>query len=417
MLNFRHLAFGCVVAVLAVAPLHAQQEDTSARPAKVWVVHTSDSNFVRQYPAIVHPSQETALSFRVSGRVIELPIRASSQVKEGDVIARVDPRDFEKDIAQLQSSLDQAVAQLQAMRAGAREGEVAALVAGIAAAQANVDQAAEQVVRTRELAERGVVAAAKLEQDEASLKIAQAQLLAKNEELALAKSGARQEDIVIAEAVISGIETQIQTARDNLADATLHAPFDGIIARRNIENFSNIKAGQEVVLLQKMSTIALVFDVPGPDVISFSDAQNITTLVTLSALPGKEFPAELVEFSTQADAATQTYRARVAVTIPEGSSVLAGMIGRVIASYQNGGDTEINIPITAVGANADGSTFVWLVDGAANTVTKQSVSLGEAKGDKVVITDGLTDGDTVVSAGVSRLLDGMAIRPITKVGG
>ena len=417
MLNFRHLSFICAAVVLCVAPLHAQQEDTSVRPAKVWVVKASDSNFVRQYPAIVQPSQETVLSFRVSGRVVELPIRASMRVKEGDVIARVDPRDFEKNIAQLQSQLDQAVAQLQAMRTGAREGEVAALEAGISAVQANVDQAAEQVVRTRELAERGVVAAAKLEQDEAALKVAEAELRAKSEELAVAKSGARQEDIEVAEAVIRGIESQIQTARDNLADATLRAPFDGIIARRNIENFNNIQAGQEVVLLQKLSTVALVFDVPGPDVISFSNVQDITTVVTLSALPDKEFPAELVEFSTQADAATQTYRARVAVTIPEGSNVLPGMIGKVIASYNSGGNTKFNIPITAVGASADGATFVWLVDSAANTVAKQSISLGDTHGDQVVVTDGLSEGDIVVSAGVSRLLDGMAIRPIAKVGG
>ena len=165
-------------------------------------------------------------------------------VKKGDVIARIDPRDFEKKIAQLQSQYDQAAAQLQAMRTGARPGEIAALVAGIAAVQANVDQAAEQVNRTRELAERGVVSAAKLEQDEAALKITNAELRAKNEELALAKSGARQEDIDAAMAVMRGIETQIQIAQDNLADATLRAPFDGVIARRNIENFSNIQTAK-----------------------------------------------------------------------------------------------------------------------------------------------------------------------------
>lgn len=417
MLNFRNFSFICVITGLIVSPLYAQQEETSIRPAKVWVAHTSDHKIIRKYPAIVQPSQETILSFRVSGQVIELPVRASTRVKQGEVIARLDPRDFEKNIAQLQSQRDQAVAQLTALRAGARVGEVAALEAGIAAIQANVDQAAEQVVRTRELAERGVVSTAKLDQDEAALKIAEAELRAKNEELTLAKSGARQEEIDIAEAVISGIETQIQTARDNLADATLRAPFDGIIARRDVDNFSNIKAGQDVALLQKISTVALAFDIPGPDVTSFSEAKDITTLVTLSALPDHEFTAELVEFSTQADAATQTYRARVAVIIPEGSSVLPGMIGKVIVSYQNGSSTEIIVPITAVGANADGSAFVWLVDPVANTAAKRSVSLGEAKGDKVVVTDGVADGDTVVSAGVSRLLDGMTIRPITKVGG
>lgn len=417
MLSSRSFGFACIAAVFAIGPLYAQQEDTNVRPAKVWVAKVSDRKFMRQYPAIVQPSQEAILSFRVSGQVVELPIRASTHVKQGDVIARVDPRDFEKNIAQLQSQLDQAVAQLAALRAGARAGEVAALEAGIAAIQANVDQAAEQVVRTRELAERGVVAAAKLEQDEAALKIAEAELRAKNEELTLAKSGARQEEIDVANAVISGIESQVQTARDNLADATLRAPFDGIIARRHIDNFSNIKAGQDVALLQKISTVALVFDVPGPDVISFSDARDVSTLVTLSALPDQELPAELVEFSTQADAATQTYRARVAVTIPEEASILPGMIGKVIVSYQNGDSTEIVVPITAVSADADGAAFVWLVDNTAHTVAKQSVSLGETKGDQVVITEGVADGDTVVSAGVSRLLDGMAIRPITKVGG
>lgn len=417
MRNIRRIGFVCVVAALASAPLQAQQETKNIRPAKVWAVQTSDSDFQRQYPAIVQPSQETELSFRVSGRLIELPVRASMQVKEGDVIARVDPRDFEKTIAQLQSQHDQAAAQLQAMRTGARAGEVAALVAGIAAVQANVDQATEQVARTRELAERGVVAAAKLEQDEAALKIAEAEMRAKNEELALARSGARQEDIDATMAVLRGFETQIQAAQDNLADATLRAPFDGIIARRSIDNFSNIQAGQEIVLLQNLATIALIFDVPGPDVIDLSAAKDITTMVTLSALPDAEFPAEVAEFSTQADAATQTYRARVAVNIPKGSIVLPGMIGKVILSYQNGAKSQINIPITAVGAKADGATFVWLLDSATNTVAKRSVSLGAAKGDMVEITDGLAEGDTVVSAGVSRLLDGMAIRPITEVGG
>ncbi|MBL4794680.1 MAG: biotin/lipoyl-binding protein, partial [Pseudomonadales bacterium] len=111
MLNFKKLSFVCVAAAFAVVPLHAQQDMSNVRPAKVWVAHSSDSNSMRHYPAIVQPSKETALSFRVSGQVIELPIRASMQVKEGDVIARVDPRDFEKNIAQLQSQLDQATAQ------------------------------------------------------------------------------------------------------------------------------------------------------------------------------------------------------------------------------------------------------------------------------------------------------------------
>ena len=69
-----------------------------------------------------------------------------------------------------------------------------------------------------------------------------------------------------------------------------------------------------------------------------------------------------------------------------------------------------------VGANADGSAYVWIV-GAQNVVTKQAVVLGDASGARVAISKGLSGDETVVTAGVSQLQDGMTIRPITKVGG
>ena len=220
------------------------------RPAKVITVEASDTAVRRVYPGLVLPSEEVELSFRVSGRVIELPMRAALTVAEGDVLARLDPRDFERQITQLESQIDQSEAQLKALKAGARAEEIVALEAAVAAAQAQVDQAREQAVRTRELEERGVVAAAKLEQDEAALSVAEANLRAQQEQLVIGQSGGRAEDIEAAEAALRGLQAQVQVARDDLSDATLRAPFSGIVARRDIENFSNIQAGQTVALLQ-----------------------------------------------------------------------------------------------------------------------------------------------------------------------
>lgn len=406
------LSIFCIFALLNAAVA----QETSARPAKVEQVQTSETVFTRKYPAIVKPSQEAVLSFRVSGRVIELPILASMPVSKGDVIAQLDPRDFETKIAQLMSQLDQANAQLRALRSGARAEEISALEAGIDAVQAQVDQAREQASRTRELFQKELVAAVKLDQDETTLRVAEAELRAKLEELSIGRAGGRKEEVEAAEAAIRGLDTQIQTAKDNKADATLRAPFDGAIARRDIENFTNVQAGQDIALLQNVSTVIMEFDVPGADVIRFSGSDDVTSKVAIDALPGLLFDAKLVEFSTVADASTQTYRGRVSVALPEGANVLPGMVGSITGTTNEDTAAAITVPLTAVGANADGSAYVWVV-GDQNAVSKQAVVLGDTSGARVAITEGLSGDETVVTAGVSQLQDGMTIRPITKVGG
>ncbi len=392
------------------------QDEGSPRPAKVFSVTLSDSVLSRTYPASVLPSREVELSFRVSGRLIELPIRGATQVSEGDIIARLDPRDFESQIAQLNSQLAQANAQLDALRAGARPEEIAALEANVEAAQAQVDQARDNVERTRTLVERGASTNAQLEAAEAEFRVAQANLTAQQEQLRIGQVGGRAEDIVASEAALKGLETQLKVAEDNLADATLRAPFDGVIARRDVENFSNVQTGQSIALLQALDVVHLAFDIPGPDVTTLTrqGPERISNKASFDALPGTTFEAEVVEFSLQADSTTQTYRGRVAVEVPEDAVILPGMIANVTSSAP--GDAAIlRIPLTAVAANADGSASVWKVS-ETNSVSAQPVTLGEATGAFVAVTEGLADGDTIVAAGVSRIIDGMTIRPIEQVG-
>ncbi|MEP3055793.1 efflux RND transporter periplasmic adaptor subunit [Ascidiaceihabitans sp.] len=399
---------------LMVGPSMAQ--DVDPRPAKVAIVTSTSATISRKYPAIVLPSREIEMSFKVSGQVVELPIRASTDVAAGDVIAQIDTRDFKNQIAQLESSRDQATAQLEALRAGARAEEIAALEAAVDSAQAQVEQTSEALERANSLLERGVSTRAQVEGAQAEARVAQANLRAQQEQLRIGEAGGRPEEIAAAEAALRGIDVQIKVAQDNLADATLTAPFDGIIARRDIENFSNVSAGQSIALLQGLDVVHLAFDIPSPDVteLTRNGAGRITSTATFDAIPGVVFDTEVVEFSVQADSATQTYRGRVAVTIPENAVILPGMVANVISSTP-GQAAQVRAPLSAIAAEPDGAPFVWLVDGKG-VVSKSPVTLGEASGAMVVVSDGLSDGDTIVSAGVSRIVDGMTVRPITQVG-
>ncbi len=414
MFNFKPYFVTALCIALVGAPGFAQDV---ARPAKVYTVEEDTGQISRTYPAIVLPSKEVELSFRVSGRVLELPIRGSMQVTEGDVIAQLDLRDFQTQVAQLESQRDQAAAQLAQLKAGLLPEEIAALEAAVASAQAQFDQALEQAERTRQLVARNVASQATLDTDEANLRVADANLEAQKEQLALGQIGARDEEVAAAEAALRSVEAQLQVARNNLDDATLVAPFDGMIGRRDIDNFTNIQAGQTVALLQKLEPLHLTFDVPGPDVtlLTAGGVEQIVNTARFDAIDAEPIVAEVVEFALQADASTQTYRGRVAVPQPDDVILLPGMAGQVTATAP-AEVQAMRIPITAVAAAPDSAPFVWVVDGD-NTVSRRDVTLGAAKGDKVQVLDGLQPGEQIISAGVSQIQDGMKIRPFTRFGG
>jgi membrane fusion protein, multidrug efflux system len=190
------------------------------------------------------------------------------------------------------------------------------------------------------------------------------------------------------------------------------------VARRDIDNFTNIRAGDAIILLQKLSTIDLAFDIPGADVLMWTalNFENLDIKVELTGSNLQLTASELVEFSTQADAGTQTYQARLSVVVPEGVTALAGMVGKVRITAPDGGSASISAPVTALATTPEGAAFVWVVDPASNAVSARPVGTGKMAGDQVAITSGLEAGETIVTAGVSRLSDGLVIRPITSVG-
>ncbi|MCV6576306.1 MAG: efflux RND transporter periplasmic adaptor subunit [Cohaesibacter sp.] len=385
------------------------------RPVKIFTIAANDAVIRRDYPATVLPAQQADLSFRVSGQIIELPIHAAQQVEKDQIIAKLDTRDLENQIAQLQSQLDQAEANLAAMTSGARPEDVAALQAAQAAAMAKTTAAEQQLERSRTLFKKGVITKAQLDNDTTALTVANAELESRRQELIKGQAGSRPEEISAQEAGIKGLKAQIQAAQNNLADATLRAPFSGVIAKRVLDNFVNVQAKEPVAILQKLDRLDLVLDIPASDVARFSSEKQPQVRATLDALPDQRFEVMLVDFSTQADAATQTFRARVSMKPPQGITILPGMTGRIWVVEKLQGKTTLSIPITALASAPDGSAFVWIVQ-KDNKVIKRSVTAGEITEAMVEIREGLKLGEVIASAGISALQAGQTVAPVTQIG-
>ncbi|MCM8855700.1 MAG: efflux RND transporter periplasmic adaptor subunit [Candidatus Thiodiazotropha sp.] len=382
------------------------------RPVRTTVIVSAPREIRRVYPAVVLPAQQAELSFRVSGRLIELPIRAAMEVSEGDMIAQLDKRDFASTVAQLDSQLEQAKSQLEGMTSGARTEDLKSLRAKVRAAEAQMSVQRKQVDRISSLVERGTIARVDLEQERAKLIAEEANLNTARQELTKAEVGARSEEVDAQEAVIRGLETQVAKARDDLSDATLRAPFDGVIASRSVENFSNVQANSVIAVLQKLKTIDLRFDVPGPDVTKFARRKNSVIKARLDSTPDSAYEAQLVEFATQADAATQTFRGRASMEYPEDITVLPGMTGSVLITAALDEQQTLSVPASALAAEPDGSAYVWVVTQPGNTVSKRIVTTKNLAGSNVEIVDGVAEGDVVVTAGVSYLRENMIVRPI-----
>ncbi len=387
------------------------------RPVKSITVTQPASAAQWSYPATVLPTRTALLSFRASGQLIELPVRAAESVEKGDVIARIDPRDFESEVSRLETQLDLAKAKLIEMQRGARSEDVASLRANLDAAKARLREAQQQLDRTQQLYLREIVAKARLDQDISALEVAEAQVRAAEEELSKGQAGAREEEIAQQQAVIRGYETQVTAAEDALRDTILRAPFSGIVAKREVDNFANVQANETIVELQKLDTVDLVFDVPGPDVSDLAAREEtLVSVAQIDSFPGVSFPARLVEFATRADPATQTFRGRVAITPPEGSVILPGMAGKIIITDNATEEDRFTVPSSSVSSEPDGRAFVWVVETPENSVTKRYVTMAEATGADVTVTDGLQLGDVVVTAGLSAMREDMRVRPVEKIG-
>ncbi len=391
-----------------------EQDTQVVRPVRTAVITSAPTMFRRTYPAVVLPAQQAELAFKVSGRIVELPIRAATQVEKGEVIAQLDKREFEAAVARLQSQREQATAQLAAMTTGARSEDIAALQAKVTAARAQLEAQQTQVNRLRQLADRGSVARVDLDNAEAKLKSDAANLDVSRQELKKGQVGARTEEVEAQEAAIRDLETQLSEAETDLEETTLRAPFNGVIASRRVDNFANVQANEIVAILQKLETLDLQYDVPGIDVATFGQQENVVTKARLDVAPGREFEAQLVEFGTQADAATQTFRARASIPYPEDVTVLPGMTGSIIESAEQQAVQEFMIPESALAAEPDGSAYVWVVDKQENTVTRRRVTPQSLAGGEASVTGDLKEGDIVVTAGVSFLREGMIVNPTTE---
>lgn len=363
--RLRRAAFALALAGIVILAACSKQEPAASAPRPVVAVALhADGNAASQavsLPGEVQARYSTPLSFRVGGKIIERRVRLGDVVKNGQIVARLDPADQQKNSASAQAQFE--------------------------AAQHSLVYAKQQLDRDQAQAKENLIAAAQLEQTTNAY-----------------ASAAAQRDQAAQQAALS---------KDQLQYTTLLADHAGVITAEQADTGQNVSAGQAVYNLAWSGDIDVVCDVPESALGALSVGQ--TANVTLAALPGRKFVARVRELSPAADPQSRTYRAKLTLQNP-GPDVRLGMTADIAlapptsaaAANQNSSFT-----VAATALFHDGTqAAVWVVRPTDNALELRRVTVTRYNERTIVISQGLKDGERVVLQGVHTVTAGEKVHVI-----
>lgn len=322
------------------------------RSVKVVTVGVDNMHSGAEFAGEVRARVESRLGFRVAGKMVRRQAELGQRVKAGDVLAQLDPQDYQL-----------------AAQAGQAQ---------VVAALTNRDLAAADYKRFKELRDQNFISGAELERRDAALKAAQAQL--------------------------DQAQAQSRGQGNQAAYTTLVADTSGVITAVEAEPGQVVAAGTPVLRIAQDGPRDVVFAVPEDKVAMIKAGSG----VEVRAWAGKtSFKGLVREVAASADPITRTFTVKVGVDASVAKDALAlGTTVSVIPQAFDRSDVQvIKLPTSAL--RQDGKTSaVWLLDTATMTVKLQPVQIATADGNEVVIASGLQPGMQVVSAGVHVLAPG-----------
>ena len=327
------------------------EEKPVVRPVKVQTIGRADEESRREYPGSIRALQHANMGFEVGGRIEEFYVREGDEVVQGEVLARLDARDYEADLE---------------------------------ASKANLRKAESDLRRSRNIYKEdpGAISTETIDSHQRAVDVARANLA---------------------------------VSQKAYEDTKLRAPFSGLMARKLVEDFQNVQAKEPVLVLQDTSTLEIQINVPERDVARGSPQRAVDSLtanlnpeVIVSALPDRTFPARFKEFAAAADPVTRTFSVKFNFDNPGDVNILPGMTARVQVTVNP--ERAWSVPVSAAVAGNSGKPFVWKLDRDTMKVSRTPVTLGELVDGRVRITEGVETDDLVVVSGVDQLREGMEVR-------
>lgn len=395
-LSRRVLATLVLVALAAAGiALYRYAAGNSAEPAyKLAKVEAGPITSVVAATGTLNPVVSVQVGSQVSGQIKEIYVDFNSNVKRGQLIARIDPEIF-------QYRVHQAEADLEATRAAVltQQAAVAAQRAEIARVEANLRDAQRDYDRKRILVEKKFISPAERDKALAVFEAAAAQLDSARAQLRVAEAQARN-----GEAVVKQREAQLAQTRVDLAHTEIRAPVDGVVVKRSVDTGQTVAASLQApelfIIARDLSDMQVDTSIDEADVGRVRVGQKAN--FTVDSFPGRSFEGRVMQVRKAAQVVSNvvTYTVVISAANPD-LGLLPGMTAnvRIVTAHK---DRVLKLPNAALRFRPESNGK----DGGASSAASRPVRGPKTGGARVWLPDGdgklravtvqtgLTDGRT-----------------------
>ncbi len=268
------------------------------------------------------PVVSVQVGSQVSGQLKEVLVDFNSEVKQGDLIALIDPQTFEHKVHQAQADVDAARAQILTQQAN-----IAAQRAEVARAEVNAADALRDLELKRQLVEKGFISTAERDKAQATYNA-----LAEQVKTAKAQAGVAAAGLRNAEAVVKQREAALAQARIDLGRTEIRAPVNGVVIKRSVERGQTVAASLQApelfIIAENLTDMQVDAAIDESEIGRIKEGQKAS--FTVDAFPGRQFEGKVKQIRKAAQNVSNviTYTVVISAANPN-KELLPGMTANV----------------------------------------------------------------------------------------
>jgi len=334
---------------------------------------------------------QARVSSEVAGMVREVPVNLGDEVKAGQILVRLDPRELEIALRRAESQLRQTEAQLGIDGVKVKAPPPDEDIAAVRTAAANLDDARAQLERAARLRSRNLLAQADLDTAETRVKVTEAAY-----QSAL-------ENVHSLKASLQDRRAAFELAQKKLADAEIRAPVAGSVSERLIQPGEFIRENTPVVGLVKLNPLKVVTGIQEKH--AGIIRPGLTVQFRVESFPEELFQGKVAAVSPAVDQGTRTFTVEVLVD-NSARKLKPGFFakGSILVKRD---ENVLAVPEETVSTLA-GVAAVFIVEG--NKVRQQTVEIGAREGKNLEVNSGLEGSETLAASNLSQLASGVAVQ-------
>lgn len=434
-----YLAAAAVVLLAAAllafrdSPLPVEMAQAERRDVAAYIAEDAETRLADEY----------ILDMPVAGRLRRIELDEGAEVKAGQIVAEVDPFDLDQEIAQVRAQIRQAEAQTVGVdTAKPKEDDIARARIQIAemrdalammrqdrsVAAINLDDAKREFDRMEAMRRSGVVSQSEFDRADRAYRAA-----VEEDQRAEIAVAAAEKNVAMAEKSAAVIEqsvgdneymrdyheaqrdlltAQLHMLEDDRARTAIASPIDGVLLEKRVDSSLTLPAGTEVAVIGDMAGIEIECDILSEEVVRVAEGGRV--VISGKALAGREIEGRVARiypagFEKISSLGIEQQRVRVIIAFDNAQANLRPGTSVDVRIITDERDNVVAVPEPAT-FRRDGAWYVFAVENGRAKL--REVQLGVKNDDYAEITQGLTEGQTVIAETRNDLTDNARVEPL-----